>query len=316
MNVYKLDLSKYKTELPALKDAAFRWELKYSSRTENKTIGQISYYSVNNTPSDNCIILVPGLASNTRTEPLMRIIEYWALSIEYDIYCLDTFLGDFKPEISQESANKHTFAEYIDLIDTGLDRIESECKTNKYAYSCLVGHSAGATGIFEIYNKRISDRKKLRFSASVLFAPYKSPEATKYIQDFYKKRYFSSDVTDEQFKQTAIGLTSPHEPRPDGKFNYISILPTFFNQTENVEFKPELMDKYNIPITLVAGGRDKKSPPEELRKKFNILKSGKNGHLWKFVVFKDSKHSFIDQYSDWRAIIRLIQSQKKYTKRK
>lgn len=66
MNVYKLDLSKYKTELPALKDAAFRWELKYSSRTENKTIGQISYYSVNNTPSDNCIILAPGLASNTR----------------------------------------------------------------------------------------------------------------------------------------------------------------------------------------------------------------------------------------------------------
>ena len=45
-NVYKLDLSKYKNELPALKDAAFRWELKYSSRTENKTIGQISYYAV------------------------------------------------------------------------------------------------------------------------------------------------------------------------------------------------------------------------------------------------------------------------------
>ena len=170
--VFKLDLSKYKNELPALKDAAFRWELKYSSRTENKTIGQISYYSVNNTPSDNCIILAPGLASNTRSEPLMRIIEYWALTVKYDVYCLDTFLGNFLPEQSQELATKHTFAEYIDLIDTGLDRIESECKANKYTYSCLIGHSAGATGIFEIYNKRISDRKKLRFSASVLFAPY------------------------------------------------------------------------------------------------------------------------------------------------
>ena len=90
----------------------------------------------------------------------------------------------------------------------------------------------------------------------------------------------------------------------------------YFSAVENVEFKPELMDKYGIPITLVAGGRDKKSPPEELRKKYNILKSGKNGHLWKFVVFKDSKHSFIDQYGDWRAIIRLIQSQKKYVKKK
>ena len=316
MNVYKLDLSKYKTELPALKDAAFRWELKYSSRTENKTIGQISYYSVNNTPSDNCIILAPGLASNTRSEPLMRIIEYWALTVKYDVYCLDTFLGNFLPEQSQELATKHTFAEYIDLIDTGLDRIESECKANKYTYSCLIGHSVGATGIFEIYNKRISDRKKLRFSASVLFAPYICNDFVGYIKGFYKHRYFTPETTDTQFDNSVIGISSPHEPRPDGKFTYISVLPNIFDDVKQSEFKPELMDRYNIPITLVAGGRDKKSPPEELRKKFNILKSGKNGHLWKFVIFKDSKHSFIDQYGDWRAIIRLIQSQKKYVKKK
>ncbi len=315
-NIYKLDLSKYKNELPALKDAAFRWELKYSSKTENKTIGQISYYSVNTTPSDNCIILVPGLASNTRSEPLMKIIEYWALIVQYDVYCLDTFLGDFLPETSQELANKHTFDEYIDLIDTGLDKIESECKTNKYAYSCLIAHSAGANGIFEIYNKRISDRKKLRFSASVLFAPYICNNFVGYIKSFYKQRYFTPEITDEEFDNSVIGISSPHEPRPDGKFTYISILPKIFNAVENVEFKPELMDKYGIPITLVAGGRDKKSPPEELRKKYNILKTGKNGHLWKFVIFKDSKHSFIDQYGDWRAIIRLIQSQKKYVKKK
>lgn len=160
---YKIDLTEYKTKLPALKDTTFRWELKYSSRTENKTIGQISYYSVNNTPSENCIILVPGLASNTRTEPLMRIIEFWALSVKYDVYCLDTFLGNFLPETSQELAIKHTFDEYIDLIDTGLDKIESECKTNKYNYSCLIAHSAGATAIIEMYNKRISDRKNYVF---------------------------------------------------------------------------------------------------------------------------------------------------------
>ena len=315
-NLYRLDLSKYKNELPALKDAAFRWELKYSSRTENKTIGQISYYSVNNTPSDNCIILAPGLASNTRSEPLMRIIEYWALTVKYDVYCLDTFLGNFLPEQSQELATKHTFAEYIDLIDTGLDRIESECKANKYTYSCLIGHSVGATGIFEIYNKRINDRKKLRFSASVLFAPYLCDEFVTYIKNFYKHRYFTPEIPDEEFNNKAIGISSPHEPRPDGKFTYISVLPNIFDDVKQSEFKPELMDRYNIPITLVAGGRDRKSPPEELRKKYNILKSGKNGHLWKFVIFKDSKHSFIDQYGDWRAIIRLIQSQKKYVKKK
>ena len=313
---YKVDLTEYKTKLPALKDAAFRWELKYSSRTENKTIGQISYYSVNNTPSENCIILVPGLASNTRSEPLMRIIEYWALSIKYDVYCLDTFLGNFLPETSQVLATKHTFDEYIDLIDAGLDKIETECKTNKYNYSCLIAHSAGATAIIEMYNKRISDRKKLRFSASVLFAPYVCNDFVNYIKEFYKHRYFKPETTDKQFDNSAIGISSPHEPRPDGKFTYISVLPSIFDDVKQSEFKPELMDRYNIPITLVAGGRDKKSPPEELSKKYNILKSGKNGHLWKFVIFKDSKHSFIDQYNDWRAIIRLIQSQKKYSKRK
>ena len=81
---------------------------------------------------------------------------------------------------------------------------------------------------------------------------------------------------------------------------------------DSVEFQPELMDKYNIPITLVAGGRDKKSPPEELRKKYNILRTGKNAHLWKFVSFKESRHSFIDQYKDWGAILRLVQSQKRF----
>ena len=312
---YNLDLSKYKAELPALKNMAFRWELKYSSKTENKTVGQISYYAVNDTPSDNCIILAPGLASNTRTEPLMQIIQYWALSVKYDIYCIDTFLGDFLPEKSQELAEKHTFAEYINLLDTGFDKIESDCKANKYAYSCLIGHSAGATGILEIYNKRIMEKKKLRFSASVLFAPYICNNFTTYIKNFYKHRYFSPDVSDKEFNNTVIGMASPHEPRPDGKFSCVSVLPQIIDDVEHVEFRPDLMDKYNIPITLVAAGHDKKSPPEELRKKYNILKSGKNGHLWKFVTFKNSKHSFIDQYNDWRAIIKLIASQKKYAKK-
>jgi hypothetical protein len=314
--LYKLDMSKYKTELPALKNAAFRWELKYSSKTENKTIGQISYYSVNNTPANNCIILVPGLGSNTRSEPLMRTIEYWALKVKYDVYCLDTFLSDFLPELSQELAQKHTFAEFIDLIDTGLDKIESECKTNKYNYSCLIAHSAGATGIFEIYNKRIKERKKLRFTASVMFAPYTCANFTTYIKNVYRQRYFKPETPEAEFNNTVVGMPSPHEPRPEGKINYISILPQIFDDIEHVEFRPELMDKYNIPITLVAGGRDKKSPPEELRKKYNILKSGKNGHLWKFITFKKSKHSFIDQHNDWLAIIKLILSQKKYTKKK
>ncbi len=302
----------YSDVLKELKDQHFAWEMKFSSRTENKTIGHVTHYAIGATPSNNCLILIPGLASNTRTEPLMKVIEYWAMMNKHDIYCLDTFLGDFLPDTSQELAEKHTFNEYINLIDTGLDVIEKDVKQKKYTYSCLIGHSAGATGTFEIYNKRIREHKKLRFSASVMFAPYLDHSFTTYIQDFYKRFIYKNEIDDETFKKSVIGINSPHEPHPNGKLSKISILPTFYDDIDSVKFCPELMNKYNIPITLVAGGRDKKSPPEELRKKFLTLRNGNNGHLWKFVVFKNSRHSFIDQYKDWGAILRLIQSQKRF----
>ncbi|MBR5625444.1 MAG: hypothetical protein IKW67_01520 [Alphaproteobacteria bacterium] len=307
---YKFSFDGYNEKLPELKDKTFQWRLDYSSRTENKTIGHISYYSIDNIPQKNCLILIPGLGSNTTNEPLMKAIEYWALLNKHDIYCLDSFYGDFKPFTSQELAEKHTFAEYINLIDTGLDKIEQEVKKQKYDHACLIGHSAGATGTFEIYNDRIRRGKKLRFSASVMFAPYLTHEFTEYIHKFYKKYSFNNQISDEDFPKTAVGLRSPHEQDIDGQVARISILPTVFNDIDSVEFHPELMDKYGIPITLVAGGNDKKSPPEELRKKFNILKQGKNGHLWNFVPFKTSKHSFIDQHKDWSAILALIQYQK------
>lgn len=115
----------YSELLSELKEASFNWEIKFSSMTENKTIGHISHYALNDAMSrNNCLILIPGLASNTRAEPLMKVVEYWALTNKYDIYCIDTFLGDFLPEMSQKLAQKHTFAEYINLIDAGLDVVE------------------------------------------------------------------------------------------------------------------------------------------------------------------------------------------------
>ena len=296
-----------------MKHLSFKWRLDYCSRTENKTIGHISHYSIDDNAS-NCLILVPGLASNTKTEPLMRVITYWALVNHHDVYCLDTFWGDFRPEVSQELAEKHTFEEYTDLIDTGMDKIESECKIRKYSYSCVIGHSAGATATIQIYDKRSRMRKKLRFSASIMFAPYVDKSFTKYITDFIRSRPTMRPASENpsDFYNTAIGLVSPHEPRINGQFQYLSILPSVYSAIDSVPFCPETMDKYGIPITLVAGGRDRKSPPNELRKKYKILRDGKNGHLWKFVVFKNSRHSFIDQYKDWGAILRLIQSQKQF----
>lgn len=301
----------YSDVLEELKNKHFSWEMNFCSRTENKTIGHVTHYSIDTTPAENCVILIPGLASNTRNEPLMKVIEYWALLNKHDVYCLDTFLGDFMPAVSQELAEKHSFSEFVDLVDTGMDVIEKDVKFKKYQHSCLIGHSAGATAAFEIYNKRIRERKKLRFSASVMFAPFVERSFHIFIQNFFKKFVFNNKIDDETFKKTAIGLKSPHETQVDGRYTKISILPKFYDDEDLVEFRPELMDRYGIPITLVAGGLDKKSPPEELRKKYNVLREGKNGFLWKMVVFKDSRHSFIDQHKDYDAILKLIQSQKR-----
>lgn len=302
----------YSELLLGLKEVSLNWEIKFSSMTENKTVGHISHYALNDDAScNNCLILIPGLASNTRAEPLMKVIEYWALTNKYDIYCIDTFLGDFLPEMSQKLAQKHTFAEYINLIDAGLDVVGRCVRAKKYNYSCVVGHSAGATGAIEIFNKRIQENKQLRFSAAILFAPYITKEYNEYIQSFYKKFSFGGKMSEEEFKRSAIGLCSPHEARINNKYQKVSILPTFFDEMESVEFRADLMEKYTIPITLVAGGRDQKSPADKLYEKYNILRQGENGNLWRYVVFKNSRHSFIEPHKDFGAILRLIQSQKR-----
>lgn len=304
--------------LKTLKTQTFKWRLDYCSRTENKTIGHIEHYSIDNANISNCVILIPGLGSNTRTEPLMKVIAYWALMNQHDVYCLDTFLGDFLPETSPELAEKHTFEEYTSLIDTGMDRIESECKAKKYTYSCVIGHSAGAVATLEIYNKRVRERKKLRFSASILFAPYVDESFITYITDFYFTHHnLKTPINNkEEFETATIGMINPHEPMIDGKIHRLSVQPKIYKDIGAVEFDPELMGKYGIPITLVAGGRDRKSPPNELRKKYKILRNGKNGNLWKFVVFKDSRHSFIDQYKDCSSILQVIQSQKRFAQQR
>lgn len=300
---YRLIPSNYNDLLPDLKNRAFRWELNYKSHTEIKTTGKISYYSINQT--NRCLVLIPGLASNTVTEPLMKVLTYWALTHQYDVYCVDTFLGNFLPDKSAELAQKHTFSEYVSLIDRGLEKIAPECAGR---WACIVGHSAGASAMIEIYNNRILNGQKLRFSASVLFAPYLCEGFVKFVYDFYKKHSYNNAIEHSEFLKSPLGLVSPHETLQHKCVNYVSVLPTIFSDIASLEFRPDIMEQWTIPVTLVAGGKDKKSPPSELRKKFNILKSGKNAHLFSFVNFKNSKHSFINQHHDTEAIINLIKS--------
>ena len=296
--------------LPELKEKTFKWRFEYSTRSENATIGHITHYSPilpdDKKPNGN-IILAPGLASNADIEPVMKAITYWALTKNFNVYAITTFLGDFKPEITLDQAKRNTFPEFIKLMDMGIDLIEEQCRGQ---WTCLIGHSAGAAGAIEIFNKRVTENKTSRLSAAILFAPYCTSQWHNFIRSLYKVRNCPPDITDEEFANKPMGLISPHDLFNTNYLRYVTILPDFYDNLETSRFRPDLMAKYNIPITIVAGGRDRKSPIGMLRDIYQTLSLGPNGHLFKFIEFPNSKHSFIDQHKDYLSIIRLIQSQR------
>ncbi len=291
--------------LPQLKVRAYKWRMEYTSQTTIKSIGHITHYSVTDTPHAN-IILCPGLASNTENEPLMQAVTYWALKHKYNIYSIDTFLADFKPTVSPELAASNTFPEFIKLMDTGLDILEKQCRGT---WTTIVAHSAGATGTFEIFNRRIADDKKLRFNAAIMFAPYITENNIDPVLNIYRARYHYTEMPDSEFAHIPLGFGSPHDLLQSGQMRYVTVFPQFFKDMSAVKLNPDVMNQYNIPITIVGGGHDKKVTIQSLLNLYKKLRATPNGNLFKFVNFQNSKHSFIDQHKDWSAIIELIHAQ-------
>ena len=197
--------SDYLNDLPRLKDKYFSWKMEFSSKSAVANTGTITHFSINDANARGNFVLVPGLASNTEIEPLMGALSYWSLKHKYNVYALDTFLGDFKPTISAEIANKNTFPEFLDLMDTGLEIVS---KMSAGAWTCVVGHSLGATGTLAVFNRRVINEKPIGFSGAILFAPY----ATKNWFDFSRKfmhHYQYPDLSDAEFEKMPMGMMSP-----------------------------------------------------------------------------------------------------------
>lgn len=295
----------YDEELPDLKKTCFSWQMSFSSKTDLATTGQITHYAVNGDAPRGNLVLVPGLASNTEIEPLMRAVTYWSLKHKYNIYALDTFLGDFQSEKSVDLAARNTMPEYINLIDAGFEIVS---KMSAGQWACVVGHSLGGIGTLEVFNRRVSQNKPLGFSGSILFAPYLTKEWCDFSKRFMKHRQYP-DVSDEEYNQSPIGLVSPHDVYYSGACRYVSLYPGFYDDIVALKPRPDLMAQYDIPVTLVAGGMDRKSPIEYIRDIYDETRRLSKNKKIKFVEFPTGRHSFIDQYSDWASILRLIKTQ-------
>ena len=302
----------YDADLSAMKEKYFAWKMQFSSKTNLANSGQITYYEIRDVNARGNFVLIPGLASNTEIEPLMRAVMYWSLRHKYNVYAVDTFLGDFKSEISVESAAKNTIPEFVDLMDVGLD-IVSKMSIGKW--TCVIGHSLGGSGTMEVFNRRVQENKPVGFSGAILFAPFVVKEWWNFTKQFIK-HYQYPDLSDEDFYKNPIGMISYHDVCEKKQTRYISLYPEFLDDIDKLQPQPELMAKYNIPVTLVGGGRDRKSPIEKMRNLYNSVQQYPNGGKIKLVEFPDSRHSFIDQHNDWSAILHLIKSQYPRTKKK
>jgi hypothetical protein len=72
------------------------------------------------------------------------------------------------------------------------------------------------------------------------------------------------------------------------------------------------MSKWDTHITIVAGEKDKKSPPYLVQKRYKELKKYRNKKHLKFVLLSGAKHNFLNVYQRKRSVITLIKSQRRY----
>lgn len=299
----------YADELSQLKEQSFAWNMDFSSKTEIANVGHITYYEIRDAKPYGNLVLVPGLASNTDIEPMMRAITYWSLKHKFNIYAIDSFFGDFQDTIDATAAAKNTVPEFVDLMDAGLDIV---AKMSVNQWTCVIGHSLAGGAVLEVFNRRILKKQPIGYSAAVLFAPYVVRGWLDATKDFIKGHQYP-DVSYAEFYNSPVGVVSLHDFVKVGYARRISVFPQVYD--DDLKPRPDLMAQYKIPITMVAGGKDRKAPVEYIRGICDATLQYSDKPKITFVEFPESKHSFINQHNDWNAVLRLIQSQHVRTKR-
>ena len=93
---------------PDIKKQSIQWRAKFSSDTEIASKGYIIKYALHAEPRGN-LVLIPGMASNCKTEPLMQGFITWGLLHKYNIYTLETFSTRCKFQHRQKKYSTRTY---------------------------------------------------------------------------------------------------------------------------------------------------------------------------------------------------------------
>ena len=295
----------FETKLPDLKDKTLKWETVCYSGTKINNSAKISYYATTaNNPYGN-LILSPGLATNTNIDPLMKMLTFWGLTHRHNVITLNTFLGEFIDTPSFENAQRNTYPEFVSLLESCIKFIEPYSITSK---TILIGHSAGATGIIDALNNIVKKDEKININSVMLFAPWASEEWHETFKGFVYTRCESNKFENPH---KILPIMNIFDAELTKKTRYMSIMPKFFNEMDNSSFRPDLMNKWNTYITIIAGEKDKKAPKEVLEQHFQELEKQSNRNKFNFVVLPNAKHSFLRIYENNQSVISLIKSQRK-----
>lgn len=286
-------------KLPIILSQTYKWSQTYNTNEKYQMQNTLTLYSPQNAYPETYIILLPGLATNTHIDPLMQLISYWALTHKYNLFHINTFINIPHKQIFPESIRAQNWQEYINAINYAFSIIQQTTQRN--GYKCAIGHSAGANGLISALNQNTHQNIKNDLSSVMLFAPFVKGAWFKTLIEFSKNNHPSETNPD------IIYIYNLFNNIPGTKF----VVPEkFFKELTDQPFEPEIMNKWDIKTTLIAGEYDKKAPIEDLRQKCATLKSMSNGHNFKFVEIPRTKHNFLNLKNNKLSILELLKSQR------
>ena len=181
------------------------------------------------------LVLFPGFGQTVNAQnrhPLLNTIFNIWLKANYQIITVTTFMNNIQP-LSPEQVKTYNYQSFQKLIDTCMETIYKSVQNPIH----VIAHSTPTIPLTMHFNKQVYQGNKTPVASATFFAPF--PTRT--------------DILDAMKRVT---------PDPDTKNkieNFRPLALNLFEQVSNID--PKMMSKFNFPMTIICGNKDKIAPP-------------------------------------------------------
>lgn len=292
-------------KLPDLKSKTLKWETIYKSGTQINSKSTISFYQ-SLTPNVGNLILIPGLASNSKIDPLMKAIQYWGLTHRYNIINIDSFLGDIENDVTPDNIHNNTYPE-LKTVLTGSIKFVQPYTMNKH--TCVIGHCVSASLITDILNDCVKNQEQVPVQSAILFAPFPKIPQSKYDAIMSRRMQIETENKNISILDPVTTLKLKH-------MKFVCAMQEFVKSVENVAFEPKIIAQWGIPVSFVVAGRDKISPASRAKENFELLSKESGPTKPQYLYLPERKHTFEQLYANYKDIIQIIKTQRGTKQRK